>query len=120
MESDLLVSKFKGPRTIALVKEQIKYASDGSLPHCARALKLGLEKSFKLKKKGKGVKLRCTYSSCTWYSNHPSYSTVGSAAIYCQMCLNNGWGSRYLRCAGCEYDRTAAYTSCQSCKKNFE
>ena len=117
MECELLVSNFKDPKTIGLVKENIRHFADGSSAHCADALKLGLKKAFKLKKPS-GVRLRCTYSSCTWYSNHVSYSSVGSNA-YCQNCRNYGYGSRYLQCVGCGYNRTSNYTSCQSCGKAF-
>ncbi|KAF9785420.1 hypothetical protein BJ322DRAFT_1193974 [Thelephora terrestris] len=51
MQCDLLVSDFKDPMTIALVKENIKHISHGSFPHCAGALHLGLEKAFELQKK---------------------------------------------------------------------
>ena len=121
MECDLLVSNFRDPKTIALVKDNIERVSDGSLSHCADSLKLGLKKAVDLKKQKRqppGVKLRCSHGSCTWYSNHVSYSSIGSA-IYCQMCINRGWGSRYLQCAHCNYNRTGHYTSCQSCGKRF-
>jgi len=115
MQCDLLISNFKNPKTIALVKEKIEHISDGSSPHCATALKLGFKKAFELKW---GVGLRCTYGSCQWYNNHLSYSSVGSNT-YCQNCNRRGWGNRYLRCAGCGYNRTSNYQSCQSCRKRF-
>jgi len=121
MECDLLISKFRDPKTIALVKDNIERVSDGSLSHCADSLKLGLKKAFDLKKQKRqppGVKLRCSYSSCTWYNNHVSYSSVGSN-VYCTMCNRNGWGSYYFQCTGCRYNRTSSYPSCQSCGKRF-
>ena len=119
MECDILVANSKGRRTLSLVKQNIQLISDGSSPHCGDALKLGFEKALKRKKEKGSVKLRCTHGSCTWYSNHVSYSTIGTSAYYCQMCLNRGWGSRYFQCVGCGHNRTSNYTSCQSCKKRF-
>ena len=119
MECELLVSNFKDPKTIGLVKENIRHFADGSSAHCADALKLGLKKAFKLKKPSvAGVRLRCNYSSCAWYSNHVSYSSVGSG-VYCQNCQNYRYGNRYLLCVGCGYNRTGNYASCQSCGKRF-
>ena len=117
MECDLLISNFKDQKTIALVKENIGHISDGSLSHCADSLKLGLKKAFDLKKQKRqpqGVQLKCTYSYCTWYNNSVSYSSIGSNA-YCTNC-GSGY---YMRCAGCGYNRTGSYTSCQSCKQRF-
>ena len=120
MESDLMVSNFKGPRTNALVKENIGHMSDGSSSHCAGALKHGLEKAFSRKIQTYRVKLRCSYGgSCTWYTNHVSYSSIGPGAIYCQMCNTQGRGNRYLQCAGCGNNRMGVFTSCQSCQKGF-
>jgi len=116
MQCELLISNFKDPKTIALVKENIGHTLDGSSSHCAGAFKLGLKKAFELKKKKRqppGVKLRCTYSGCTWYTNDITYSSIGSG-LYCQR--GCGW---YLRCVGCGYDRTSSYASCQSCGKKF-
>ena len=121
MECDLLVSNFRDPKTIALVKDNIERVSDGSLSHCADSLKLGLKKAFDLKKQKRqppGVKLRCNYSSCTWYNNYVSYSSVGSN-VYCTMCSRNGWGNRYFQCTSCWQNRTSNYTSCQYCGKRF-
>ena len=121
MECDLLISNFKDPKTIGLVRENIGYISDGSLPHCANPLKLGLKKAFDLKKQKRqppGVKLRCYHSSCTWYSNHPSYSSIGSTT-YCQVCIISHRGNWYFQCTGCLYDRVGTYASCQRCGKRF-
>ena len=119
MECDLLVSSPNGSKSLALVKQNIRRISDGSSPYCGGALKLGLEKKFQRKKESLGVKLRCTHGNCTWYSNPVSFSTIGTSAYYCQMCLNRGWGSRYFTCVGCGYTRNAAYAACQSCGKKF-
>ena len=114
MECELLVSNFKDPKTIGLVKENIRHFADGSSAHCADALKLGLKKAFKLKKPS-GVQLRCPNSSynCAWANTPVSYSSVGSNT-YCPNC-----GNYYMRCVGCGHDRTSNYTSCQGCRKRF-
>ena len=120
MECELLVSKFKDPKTIGLVKEKIKNISDGSLSHCAGALKLGLKEAFELKKKKRqppGVLLRCTNYSCGWMNTPVSYSSVGSNT-YCPNCQYS-YGSYYMQCVGCGYNRTSNYASCQSCGKRF-
>ena len=114
MECDLLISKSKDSKTITLVKEKIGHIADGSSPHCAVALKLGLKKAFELKKQSGGVRLRCTWGSCSWYRNQVSYSSVGSNT-YCPGC-NRGY---YMQCVGCGCNRTSNYTSCQSCGKKF-
>lgn len=121
MECELLFSNLKDPKIIALVKENIRRISDGSSPHCAGALRLVLKKAFELKKQQRqppGVLLRCAYISCTSYSNHVSYSSVGPNN-YCQNCLNYRYGYRYLQCAGCGHDRTSNYASCRGCGKRF-
>jgi len=117
IQFDLLISHFKNPNAISLVKENIGRISDGSSPHSADALKLGLKKAFGLKRQN-CVPLRCSHGGCPWYTNHPSYSSVGSN-ILCQSCIDRGWGNRYLQCAGCGYSRTNNVTSCQSCRKMF-
>ena len=117
MQFDLLISHFKNPKTIALVKENIGRISDGSSSHSADALNLGLNKAFELKRRN-CVSLRCPHGSCSWHTNHPSYSSVGSN-ILCQNCVDQGRGRRYLECTGCECNRTNALTSCQKCRKMF-
>lgn len=119
MECDLLISNFKNPKTIALVKENIERISEGSSSHCVGALGLVLEKAFKFKKPIEGAKLRCSYSRCPWYNDHLSYSSIGLKVVYCQMCNNDGRGSYCLQCADCGYDRTGEFTECQQCKKTF-
>ena len=120
MECELLVSNFKNQKTIALVKENIGRISDGSSPHCADALKLGLKKAFELKKQKcqpPGVLLRCSRYGCARNTSPVSYSVIGSN-VYCQDCQYN-YGSYCMQCAGCSYNRTGSYTSCQSCGKRF-
>ena len=117
MECELLVSNFKDPKTITLVKESIRHSSDGSSSHRAGALKLGLRKALELKKQARrppGVLLRCSNSYCGWYSNPVPYSSVGSNT-YCPNC-RNGY---YMRCVECGYDRTSDYPSCRNCGKSF-
>jgi len=125
-QCDLLISKYQNPKTITLVKENIDRISDGSSSHCAHALNLGLWKALELKKKKRqppppppGVQLKCSYSSCRrgWYTTPVPYSEIG-ANVYCPGCVGY-YGSYYMLCSGCNYQRTSSYTSCQSCGKNF-
>ncbi|KAF9642138.1 hypothetical protein BDM02DRAFT_3264568 [Thelephora ganbajun] len=51
MQCELLISNFKDPKTIALVKENIGHISNGSSYYRSSALKLVLKKAFELKKK---------------------------------------------------------------------
>jgi len=124
MQCDLLISTFQDPKTIKDVKGSIGHISDGSSSHCADALNLGLEKAFNLKKKKQqpppGVQLKCSYSSCRrgWYSTPAPYSEIGTN-VYCPSCNSYYGNNYYMLCAGCNYQRTSSYTSCQSCKKNF-
>lgn len=121
MECELLFSNLKDPKITALVKENIRRISDGSSPHCAGALKLVLKKVSELKKQQRqppGVLLRCAYINCPSYSNHVSYSFIGPS-VYCRNCQMYFHGTRYLQCAGCGYNRTSNYVSCQSCGKKF-
>jgi len=112
MQCELLVSNFKDPKTIGLVKDNIGRISDGSSSHCAGALKLGMKKAFEKKR---GVKLRCNNCDHIWNNSSGSYSSIGSR-VYCQNC----GGKRYLRCVGCGSDRTSNYSeSCQGCGKRF-
>ena len=113
MECELLISNFKNPKTIGHLKEKIGYISDGSSPHCAGALKLGLKKAIEHKKRERGVLLRCRNYSCGWHHSPVSYSSVGSNT-HCLSC-----GTYCTQCTGCGYDRTSNYTSCQSCGKRF-
>ena len=117
MECDLLISTSKDSKTITLVKEKIGHIADGSSPHCAVALKLGLKKAFELKKQNRGVQLRCSRNGCAKNATPVSYSVNGSN-IYCPDCRYN-WGNYYMQCTGCSYARTSNYASCQSCGKKF-
>jgi hypothetical protein len=115
-QCELLVSNFNDPKTIRLVKENIARISDGSSSHAGGVLKLGLKKAFELKKQKRqppGVLLRCSYTSCAWYSNPVSYTSVPTDAI-CGSCR-----SYYMQCVDCNYQRDGNYTSCQSCGKAF-
>ena len=117
MECELLVSKFRHPETIALVKENIGRISDGSSSYRTGALKLGLKKAFALKKQRRGVLLRCTRNGCAKNTTPASYSSVG-ADTYCQDCRYH-YGTYYMQCTGCSNQRTSNYTSCQHCGKKF-
>ena len=117
MECELLISSFRHPKTIALVKENIGRISDGSSSHCAGALKLGLKKAAEFKKQQKrppGVQLRCKNYLCGGHSGPIPYSSVG-VRTYCPRCKN----CYYMQCFGCGYDRKSSYASCQNCGKNF-
>ena len=117
MECEVLISNFKDPKTIALVKETVGQISDGSSSHRASALKLVLKKGFELKKQKRQpsvVFLRCVLSGCGWHAINVPYKSVGSN-IYCLCCRRNN----YMQCTGCSHARTSTYTSCQNCGKTF-
>ena len=117
MECELLVSKFRNPNTITLVRENIGQISDGSSSYRTSALKLGLKKAFELKRQQRGVLLRCPRIGCKRNTTPASYSSVG-ADTYCQDCRYQ-YGNYYMQCTGCSNQRTSNYTSCQSCGKKF-
>ena len=104
MECELLVSSFKNPKTIALVKESIENSSDGSSSHRAGALKLGLRMAFELKKQTRQPPAPLSYSG--WYNPVP-YSSV-RANTFCPSCSRD-----YMQYAGYGYERTRVCTSCQ-------
>ena len=107
MQCDLLVSNFKNPKTIALVKENIEHISDGSLPHRADSLKLALKKAFRHKN---GVKLQCYNSSCSRYNVHVSRWSVRSD----DRCPNCGNRMECVECRATWYSDP----SCRGCGKN--
>lgn len=121
MECELLISKFNDPSTIALVKEKLGHIADGTSPHCAGSLKLGLKKAFELKKQKRqppGVLLRCTRAGCVRHTTPVPYSAVGTS-IYCTNCQRN-YGSYYMQCTNCSSTRTNGdYAFCRSCGKKF-
>ena len=124
MQCDLLISDFKNPTTIALMQENIGHISDGSSPHRVSALKIGFKKAFELKKRNSGVLLRCPNTSCKWYSNPVSHTTLGTS-IYCpRFCggyvINDNFSHYCMQCVGCGCWRTNyTYISCKSCGKKF-
>lgn len=119
MQCDLLISNFKNPKTIALVKENIGYASNGSSPHGAIALKLGFKKAFEVKKQQRGVQLRCSNTGCEWSRISVLYSSIGSS-IRCPKCSPGcSCCGTYLQCVGCGSQRTSNCASCQGCGKKF-
>ena len=110
MQCDLLMSHSRDPGTITLVKENIGHVFDGSLPHCADSLKLGLKKAFELKRQERRP-LRCSNVHCIGYSNHTSCSSVAA-----NSCCSCGY---WMQCVACGYNRCGNYASCQSCGKRF-
>ena len=121
-QCELLISNFKDPKTIALVKETIEHIPDGPSSQCADALKLWLKKAFELKKQKvleSGVQLRCTRVGCERHDQPVSYRLAGSS-VYCESCYRNYYSDRYMECSGCRYRRTVVtHTSCGSCGKKF-
>ena len=111
MQCDLLMSNSRDPNTITLVKENIGHVFDGSLPHCADSLKLGLKKAFDLKRQERRP-LRCSNVHCVGHNNHISCSSV--AANSCCVCCGH-----WMQCVACGYNRCGNYTSCQTCGKRF-
>ena len=113
-QCDLLISNFKNPKTIALVKENIQHISDGSSSHRASALNLVLEKAVQLKKQSRGAKLRCTYSGCEWNTNPASHSAVGASHYHARL------GYSTMVCSGCGYSRISdSSLSCEGCGRRF-
>ena len=114
-QCDLLMSNSRDPKMIVLVKENIGHIFDGSLPHCAGLLKLGLKKAFDLKRQERqppGVMLRCQKGTCSRYHQPISYLAVTSDSR-CTSC--NYW----VECAGCSFGRTSNCAWCQRCGKRF-
>jgi hypothetical protein len=126
MECEILISSCKNPKTVDLVNENIRRIADGSSPHSANALKLGMEKAFDLKKPPPivkplpppGVKLRCSWSGCSGYNNHISITSVRTNYYCCQVCQPRGY-SYWLQCVNCGVNRGGNYASCQSCGMRF-
>lgn len=115
MECELFVSNLKDPELVSLVDENTRRVSDGSSPHCAGALKLGLRKAVELKKQNRGVLLRCSNLRCELHKNPASHSVVGSS-IRCPRCRDY---LSHMVCVGCGWVRADNSTSCQSCRKRF-
>ena len=112
MQCDLLVSNFKSPKTIALVKDNIGHIPDGSLSYRADPFTLGLKKAFDLKKQKNGVKSRCSYYHCSWYHNQVSRSSARSDGR-CPSCGN------WMQCIGCGTNWNDNRPSCRGCGKRF-
>ena len=112
MECDLLVSKFKDPRTIASVKEKIRHISDGSSSHQAGALQLGFEKAFesRAKRKRPGAVV-CNRQHCSRRGVQVTCSSLFNNS--CPSCKN------YMECANCGQMRPGSYVSCTSCGVKF-
>ena len=121
MEWDLLISNFEGPKTIALVRENVERNSSVSSSHYVGTLKVGLKKAFELKRKNRqppGVMLRCPIRACPRYDDHFPYAIVGRGLI-CGMCLSQNRSSSYLQCVGCGYTRHGVHATCEGCRKDF-
>ena len=116
MQSDLLISKFKDPRTIAAVKEKIRHISDGTSSHRAGALQLGFEKAFELRGKKKQpqpqvVRLVCNNYPCPRRGMQVTCSSLSNNC--CPVCKS------FVECANCRQLRTGNYLSCLGCKMKF-
>ena len=107
IQCDLLISSFKNPKTIALVKENIEHISDGSLPHRADSLKLALKKAFTNRN---GVKLQCYGGGCSRRNVHLSRSSIRSD----NRCSNCGGKMECVECRADWYGDP----SCRGCGKN--
>jgi len=105
VQCELLISNFKDPKTIALVKDTIGHISDGSSPHCAGAMKLWLKKAFEVKKQ-KSVQLRCSKIGCSRNTNPVPYRVAGSD-VMCQLC-DHGYGGGNIQCTGCRSNRSVS------------
>ena len=111
MQCALLMSHSRDPGTITLVKENIGHVFDGSLPHCADSLKLGLKKAFELKRQERRP-LRCSNGYCSGYHNYISCSSAAANSC-CSYC------GHWMQCVACGYNRCGNYSSCQGCGKRF-
>jgi len=110
VQSDLLASNFKDPKTATVLKEHIGHIFDGSLSHCADTLKLGLRKALNLN----FVKLRCIRYGCPQGGKPVSYLSLESKT-WCTYCGYSG----SMVCAGCQCSRTDGCMSCRGCGKWF-
>ena len=114
----LLISNFKDPKTIALVKDTVGRVSDGSSSFHAGAMKLWLKNAFEFKKQ-MSVRLQCSRNGCPRNKNPVPYMVAGSDVL-CQLC-KHGYGERMMRCNGCKSNRSVSNLrrSCGSCGKKF-
>ena len=125
-QCDLVIANLKDPKTIALVRENIKDFSSGSSPYRADVLRLGLKKAFELKKKKTRapvppeVRLRCSNSDCEWHRTKVwRLENIGSD-LFCKLSPPQRSGDmNYWECTGCEFKRTGNYASCQGCGAAF-
>jgi hypothetical protein len=143
----LLISNFKDPKTIQLMKQSIARSSDGSSSHSAGALKLGLKNAFELKQQA--IELKKQAAELKKQALALELKKQQEQALALEKQKNSGvqlrcsrtncaWyknhvtsgilGSNtycmscqndYMQCVGCNYQRTGNFTSCQSCRKNF-
>ena len=91
IQCDRLISDFKGPKTIALVREKIRQIPDGSLSHCARALNLVFQKAFELRKKRRHppwAKLRCSNPGCSWIKTPSRSRLLRQSRLWKGICVD--------------------------------
>jgi len=117
MESEFFIPNPKDPKLIGFVSDNVGRIADGSSSHFASPLKLGLKKAGEVKRRRKGVQLRCPRNGCPRFLKPFPYSSVGSN-LFCLVCPRSP-NSYYLTCTGCGSRRTSEYGSCQDCRKNF-
>ena len=119
-QCDLVIANLGDPKTIVLVRENIKDFSSGSSPYRADVLRLGLKKAFELKKKKTRapvppeVRLRCSNPGCGWHRTQKWRLEDIGLALFCHLCLNS-----YYQCTDCGSNRTSNYASCQGCRAIF-
>ena len=124
-QCDLVIANLKDPKTIALVRENIKDFSSGSSPYRADVLRLGLKKAFELKKKKiratvpPEVWLRCSNSDCEWHRTQIWRVVNVGPGLVCNLCSSQRGTISYCQCTGCGFNRTGNYASCQGCGAKF-
>lgn len=118
IESEVFIPNLKDPKLIGFMSGNIERIADGSFPHLASVLELGLNKAAELRRRRKGVLLWCSQCGCPGSMSPVPYSSVGSN-LFCTTCLNSSNGSRYMHCAGCFSQRTEIYESCKNCWERF-
>ena len=103
-QCDLLVPNLKNPKTIALVKEDIKNMSDRSPSRCVDVLVTVLEEVFEFKKQHMAVRLRCSGCSRTvpYVSIRPkAWPCCYGHDVNCAYCGSWGGSAKYYPCSPC-------------------
>ena len=98
-QCELFISSFQDPKTITRVREIVGNISDGSSPHCAGVLKLGLKMAFEQRRQASDVLLQSSYDGGAWYNYHVAHTSVESNTC-CQNCGDCNYGSQYQRYGG--------------------